>query len=175
MQTDLPIYALQVKTGRERVVERQLSARSIDAYLPVFQVKSQWADRVKILDRPLFPGYLFCPLDLNNRAPALTVTGVIGIVGIGPKPVPVDAAELAAVRRMVEFGKRAEPCDPVEIGEKVEIGAGPLKGMTGLLKQIRGEHRLVVSISLLNRFVSVEIDRSQVLRVGRGAALPCLS
>jgi transcription antitermination factor NusG len=75
---------------------------------------------------PLFPGYLFCRLDMNRRLPVLITPGVMHIVGIGKAPHPVEENEIRALQAIVLLGLQTEPRSYLNIGEKVRIEVGPL-------------------------------------------------
>jgi transcription antitermination factor NusG len=153
-----PYYAIQVRIRRERLVCHSLNQRGFHPYLPVYESRRQWADRVRTVEVPLFPGYLFCPLDIHNRLPLLSVPGVTGIVGAGKTPIPVEPNELEAIRIMIATGVAVEACMPLTIGRKVKIQKGPLAGVEGVIIERRGHQRLVVTVSLLNRSVSAVVD-----------------
>jgi transcription antitermination factor NusG len=88
-------------------------------------------------------------------------------VGFGRTPAPVDREEIAAVERIVATGAPGESCPLLRVGEKVEITSGPLTGLTGFLKEIKGDRRLVVGVSLLQRSLAVELRPSWLV------AVPC--
>jgi len=110
------------------------------------------------VERPLFPGYVFGHFDINHRCRILKIPGVLHILGIGRVPIPVDAAELAAVRAMSESGEGVEPCLFIKEGRKFSITKGPLRGLQGFVIDVKKNCRLAVSITLLQRSVSAEID-----------------
>jgi transcription antitermination factor NusG len=173
--TALPWYALQVGPRFEKQIASTLLNKGYEGFLPLYRHRSRWSDRMKEVQLPLFSGYLFCRLDLNNRLPVLVTPGVMHIVGIGKTPHPVEEEEIASLQSIVVSGLRAEPRSYLNIGERVRIDIGPLAGMEGILVALKGSARLVVSVSLLQRSVSVEIDESWVvpvdpLRALRGAA-----
>jgi transcription antitermination factor NusG len=111
---------------------------------------------------PLFPGYVFSHFDVHRRLPILTIPGVINIVGAGRSPVAVDEAELDAIRSLVASGRPVTPWPFLQIGDRVLIERGALQGIEGILVQTRSRSRLVVSVGLLQRSVSVEIDDDAV-------------
>jgi transcription antitermination factor NusG len=157
-----PQYALQVRYRYERQVEQSLRVRGFAPFLPVFKSRRRWSDRITEIETPLFPGYVFCSMDLGNRMPVLSTPGVVGIVAAGKQPLPVDPYELEAVRAMIVRGIDVQPCFATP-GQKVRIGTGPLKGIEGSLLQVRGKNRLVVRISILNRSISAIIDGSEAV------------
>jgi len=158
-------YALHVKPRFESLVEAQLNGKGYEVFLPTYESKRRWSDRIKTLECPLFPGYVFCRFDLNLRLPILVTPGVNSIIGVGKTPTPVDAEEISAIRNIVQSGIAALPCDYIREGETVRVESGPLEGLVGIVQRSRNSERLVVSLTLLMRSVSVEIDRSWVKRV----------
>ncbi len=95
---------------------------------------------------------------MNDRLPILIVPGVVHIVGFGNRPVPVDESELESVRILLKAGLPIRPDEPYTIGQRISIQKGPLAGAEGVITGL-GEQRLVVSISLLQRSVSVVLAR----------------
>jgi transcription antitermination factor NusG len=147
-------YALSTKSNHERAARAALCAHGFDTFLPSLQVRSQWSDRVRMIDRPLFPGYLFaravCP------APFLDCAGVTGILPSALAPLAVPDLEIEAVRRMISspFAVAVE----YVTGDKVTIRSGPLAGVSGVVLRRGGRARLVVAVEILRRAVAVEID-----------------
>lgn len=155
----LPWYAIRVRSNREHIVAVHLRDRGFQEYSPSYTVTSQWADRKKVLGKFLFPGYVFCRIDLSHRLPVLSAPGVVGIVGCGKIPVPIPEPEIDRVRLMVNSGLPVTPWPYLATGDLVLIEKGPLAGVEGILQTVKGKHRIVVSFSLLQRSVSAEIDR----------------
>ena len=155
-------FALQVRTRWESSTAVLLSGKGYQTLLPTYQTKKRWNGRVKQLQSPLFPGYVFCQFDALKRLPILVTPGVIAVVGRGRVPFPVDDVEIAAIQTVVSSGLRAEPWPYLEIGQKIRIESDALSGLEGILINFKGNRRIVVSVSLLRRSVSLEIDRTCV-------------
>jgi transcription antitermination factor NusG len=153
-----PWFALQVRARHEKNVAEMLRGKGYDPFLPLYKCRRQWSDRNKIMELPLFPGYLFCQFDVHNRLRILTTPGVILVLGIAKTPVPIDNAEIDAVRTIVGSGLQSQPWPFLKIGTRVRIEKGSLCGLEGILMGRRGRHRLIVSVTLLQRSVAVEID-----------------
>jgi transcription antitermination factor NusG len=139
-----------------------LRLRGYAEFLPIYRKRSRWSDRVKDVDLPLFPGYVFGKFDVRHRLPILAIPGVLSIVGVGRHPEPVKESELNAIRRLIESGLPVMPWPFLQAGDLVLIEKGALAGLEGLLIQFKGQCRVVVSLGLLQRSVSVEIDRTMV-------------
>jgi transcription antitermination factor NusG len=165
-----PWYAIRVRSNREHIVAVHLRDRGFQEYSPSYTVTSQWADRKKIIDKFLFPGYVFCRLDTSHRLPVLSAPGVVGIVGCGKIPVPIPECEMDRVRAMMNSGLPVMPWPYLATGDFVLIEKGPLAGVEGILQSVKGKHRIVVSFSLLQRSVSAEIDRVWVRPLNKSTA-----
>src|SRR4051794_12922205 len=94
-------YGVRVRPKGEGRASNELSARGFEAFLPTQRVRRRWSDRVKTLEVPVFPGYLFCRFRPEERGKVLNTPAVIQIVGIGATPVPVCDTEIAALQTMV--------------------------------------------------------------------------
>lgn len=148
-------YALRVKSNRERVTSAALRGKGYEVFLPEFR---RGGSRT---GTPLFPGYLFCRFDVHNRLPIVSLPGVVHIVGLGRTPVPVDEDELESLRIVVEAGLPVAPEPTLAVGQSIRIARGPLAGAGGVVVGL-GQERLVVAVSLLQRAVSVELDRNWI-------------
>jgi transcription antitermination factor NusG len=173
-------YALQVRPRCEERVRRHLQGKGYEVFLPTYECRRRWSDRVKSLVLPLFPSYIFSRFDVEKRLPILITPGVDSIVGAGKSPIPVDQKEISAIRSVMNSGIASQPWPYLETGDVVEVDNGPLEGLSGIVLRDKGSDRLVISVTLLRRSVSVEIDRHRVRPVEsahrRGAlsAMPLL-
>jgi len=158
-------FALYVKVRRERVTADALHGRDFEEFLPLFRTRRHWSDRIKEIEVPLFPRYLFCRFNVQDRLRVITTPGVEHIVGMGKIPASVPDAEVAALEAVMKSGATAQPWPFLETGQWVRIEAGTLAGLEGILLDFRGKRRLVISVTLLQRSVAVEIDRLDVTPV----------
>ncbi|PYV42583.1 MAG: NusG-like protein [Acidobacteria bacterium] len=159
----LPWFALRVRARSAKTTATLLGHKGYEWFLPLYKSKRRWSDRVKELELPLFPGYLFCRLDLDNRLPVLQTPGVVNIVGIGKTPIPLEDEEISAIQCIVKSGLSAQPWPFLQLGQQVRIDRGPLSGLEGIVVHLKSQHRLVVSIKLLERSVAVEIEAGWVM------------
>jgi transcription antitermination factor NusG len=152
-------YALQVVTKKETQVASALSQKGYECFLPVYKKRSVWSDRNKTLSVPLFSGYVFSRFNVQRRMPILVTPNVRAVIGNGKVPVPVAEDDLNAIRVALQNGLPIEPYDNLQNGDVVLVTKGPLAGIEGSFVQYRGTSRLVLSVSLINRAVAVEMDR----------------
>jgi len=157
-----PWFALQVRNRYENIVSAHLDGKGFEWFLPLYKSRRRWSDRFKEIELPLFPGYVFCRLNAMNRFPILMIPGVHQIVGLGKTPVPIDESEIAAIQAAVKSGLSTEPWQFLRIGQRVRIEQGPLYGLEGILLGFRGQHRLVLSVTLLQRSIAVQLEDAWV-------------
>jgi transcription antitermination factor NusG len=158
-----PWYAIRVQAKFENVASAALRQKGFEEFLPLYRAKRFWSDRVKELDLPLFPGYLFCRLDISERLlPVVTTPGVLGIVSAGRNPLSISDQEIALVQAVVRSGLPTTPWPALSAGSLVLIEHGPLAGVEGLVLDADKKCRLIVSVSMLQRSVAVEIQREWV-------------
>ena len=159
---NLSWFAVRVRSNFERIAVTHLRHRGYEEFAPSHKTERHWSDRTKEIDQLLFPGYVFCRFNPQNRLPILTAPGVVDVVGWGKVPAPIPDEEIERVRKMVESGLLVSPWPYLELGQAVLIEHGPLAGMEGILAEVKGRCRLVVSINLLKRSISAEVERSCV-------------
>jgi transcription antitermination factor NusG len=157
-----PWFAILVRTSKEKTASLLLENTGYECFVPTSKYIRRWSDRIKEVEVPLFPGYFFCRMNPHNRLPVLMTPGVIQIVGVGKTPIPVEEEEMAAIRRVGKSGLPTMPWPYLEVGHVVRIEEGPLNGLTGIVLKIKSGLKLVLSVSLLQRSVAVEIDRTWV-------------
>ena len=161
-KSELPWFALQVRTRHETAIAGFLEAKGYERFVPLYKFKKRWSDRIKVMEAPLFPGYLFCRFDPQLRLPILKTPGVIQIVGYNRIPTAIDELEIKAIQTLVASGLQTPPWPFLAVGERVRIESGSLRGLDGIVVKMKENHRLVVSITLLRRSVAVEIDSALV-------------
>lgn len=157
-----PWYGIRTRSNRERIAASVLDDRGYEPFLPVYRVRRCWSDRIVTTELPLFQGYVFCRFDHKQRLPILTTPGVVSILGFGDQPPPILNEENEAVRAIVDSGIAAEPAPFLREGQRIRVTHGPLKSLEGTLVRKKSSWRLVISIELLHRSVSVEVDPSHI-------------
>jgi transcription termination/antitermination protein NusG len=157
-------YALYTRSRFEKRLLSELSDRSIEVFLPMREVLSRWKDRRKRVWFPLFPGYIFVHhIDTpENRFRVLNIPGAVRFVGNRGFAEPVPDRQIESVRRFLESELSLDPYPYIQVGQRVEVTAGPLKGIQGILIKKKGRFRFVIQVDLIRQAVSVEIDASDV-------------
>ena len=157
-----PWYAVQTRTTHEKRVASLLDYQQYEYFLPLHKARRRWSDRIKEMELPLFPGYVFCRFDVHARGPILKTPSVLGIAGIAGKPIPLEDHEIAAIQRIHRSGLGVSPHPFLRAGQRVRLEGGSMDGLEGIIEDTGRRNRLIVSVSLLQRSVAVEIDSAWV-------------
>lgn len=157
-------YALYTRSRFEKKMLSELTDRGIEVFLPMREILSRWKDRKKKIWIPLFPGYIFVNhVDTpENRFRVLNIRGAVRFVTLEGHAAPIPEAQIEYVRRFLESSIAIDPYPYLQAGSRVEVIAGPLKGIQGILVEKRGRFRFVIQVDLIRQAVSVEIDASDV-------------
>lgn len=163
-------FAIRIRTRLATAVAAALQQKGYEVFLPLYQARKQWSDRLKVRFLPLFPGYLFCRFSPASRLlPILTTPGVIQIVSVDRKPCPVGDNEIQAIQSIIGSGLAALPWPFLQKGVRVRIDKGPLCGLSGIVLNASKGFRLVVSVPLLQRSVAVEMERDWIFPINQAA------
>ena len=158
-------YCIHTRSRHEEAVYQRLSDKKFQAFLPKLEVWSKRKDRRKKIQKALFPGYLFVQETLNPRLglEILKTPGVVKILGNEEGPVPVPDAQIESVKKILNGNAAVSPFPYLKEGQRVRVVDGPLKGCEGFLIKIKEEkEKLVISLDLLRRSVSVEIESASI-------------
>jgi transcriptional antiterminator NusG len=160
MEVCLPWFAIYVKARHEKSIAIALEGKKHEAFVPIYRRLRKGSRQ---FDLPLFPGYVFCKLELSNTLPVLTTPGVFAIVGNGRSPQSIPEEEIGFVRQMVRSGLYPCPWPYLAApGDQILLTAGPLRGLSGVIVDASNEKWLVVSVHLLRRSIAVKVDRDSV-------------
>ncbi len=157
--TDKHWYAAYTHSRAEKKVARELEKQGIEHYLPLIKTLKQWTDRKKKVEEPLIRSYIFVHITEKEYMDVLHTAGVMTIVRFSGKPVAIPDWQIENLKILLGTSL------PITVenhefvaGEEVRITRGTLEGLRGIIQQIRGEHKLVISIDALHYHLTVDID-----------------
>jgi transcription antitermination factor NusG len=165
-------YAIRVRSNFEHATARFLDSHEYQVFVPTYRERREWSDRVKEIDAPLFSGYVFCRMDIHCRQMVVRAPGFLNIVSAGSEFLPVEESQIEAVRKIVNSPVFRTPWPYLAVGEKVVISRGPLAGVEGILVEKKNEHRLIVSVHLLQRSIAAEVSLDWVKPLKPGFRIP---
>jgi transcription antitermination factor NusG len=162
-ETGAPVwFALAVKPRHDKAVAKTLETKGFQTFLPVYTKRQEYASRRKNSELPLFPGYVFCRFNALRRLPILTTPGVTQILGVGNMPIPISETEITSLQIAIKAQLLVQPFPFLQVGRRVRIHKGVLAGVEGIVMGSKQCLRLVLSVTLLQRSVLLEIDRDHV-------------
>ena len=150
--------AIYTKSRHEKKADEQLRKKGIESYLPLVKRRQQWKDRKKWVWMPLFRSYLFVRVHLNETLYVLQTYGVHHIVRFNNQYAVIPEEQIDSIRRVLEGGYIPDSHDYFEIGQEVEIIAGPLRGIRGVLSRKGRGSKFVLRIDGIQQAIAVQID-----------------
>jgi transcription antitermination factor NusG len=164
-------FALHTSSCQEKSLARHLAVRDIEFFLPLYTRVNRWKNGLRVfVERPLFPGYVFVKINKREKVRVLELPGAHSLVSAGHEPVALPTREIEAIREAACF-LRAEPHPYLNIGDRVRVRTGPLEGMTGIIVRKKAGYRLVISLELIMRSVSVEVDEQNLETVDQPSSV----
>jgi transcription antitermination factor NusG len=155
-------FAIAVKPRFDKSVAKALEGKGFETLVPLYKKQHRYAGRSKESELPLFPGYVFSRFHVRVRLPILTTPGVTQILGNGNRPIPLSETEIASLKTAIEARVLLQPFPFLQVGQRVRIDEGALAGVVGIVIRLKQPLRLVLSVTLLQRSVLLEIDGHQV-------------
>jgi transcription antitermination factor NusG len=157
-------FAAYVKSRHESRVAERLAARSVETFLPQYKTQRSWTDRKVELELPLFSGYIFVHIPIEDRLCVLEAPGVLYLVGAG-RPEPLEDAEIEQLKMALIDGRDPRPQAFIKAGDRVVITRGRLEGYEGFLLREKNKSRVVLQLDLIRSAMSVEVDADAIAPV----------
>ena len=158
-------YALRTRSRHEKQVRDRLASQGVERLLPTLIRISQWKDRKKAIEVPLFSGYCFAQFIWQDKLSVLKIPGVVQIVGGQNAPEPVQDEEIDALKKLMVSTLSYDAHPYLHEGMAVEVIRGPLEGIRGVLLRKERRYRLVISVHLIKQAAAVEIDAADVVPI----------
>ncbi|GAB1360195.1 UpxY family transcription antiterminator [Porphyromonadaceae bacterium] len=146
-------YALYTTPRAEKKVAERLKGEGVECFLPLHKSRRKWADRVKVVELPLFSSYVFVRCNQAELYPLKLIPGVVTVVKNGENYTMVRESEIKAIR---EFLEKAENHRIVE-GDEVMVVLGSFKNVSGKVKMV-GKHHIVLTIDSIGVTVCAQLD-----------------
>jgi transcription antitermination factor NusG len=158
----VPWFVAYSRPRHEKHIAHQLQERGVSSFVPLYTSVRRWKDRRKRLELPLFPGYVFVQIELRSKLELLRLPGIVDFIRFQGQPVPVPSREIETLRRSLGAAALLSPHPYLQAGRKVRIRQGALDGVEGIFVRRRGQTRVVLSVSLIQRSVAIEIEEANV-------------
>lgn len=162
-------YAGYTASRHEKRVAEHFAQRGVEHFLPLYETIHRWNNGRHRVQLPLFPGYIFVRIALQDRLRVIEVPGFVRLVGFNSLPCPLPEGDINRMKEALNKGVLAEPYPYLTVGTRVEIRNGPMQGMTGILLRRQNKCRVVISVDLIMRSMAVEVEASDVVPIQKSA------
>jgi transcriptional antiterminator RfaH len=167
METQSFWNVIYTKSRQEKVVAERLEAAGYEIYLPLVRVMSQWSDRKKLVDKPLFNSYVFVK-NISDIERIKTYKGVVGLLKYNSKPAKVHQHEIETLKSIIKHGYDvSDLADPSGLmkGSKVMVMGGPLKGSIGELYENPESEWFIINFENIGNSIKVKIPAKLLKRI----------
>ncbi|MCD4743677.1 MAG: UpxY family transcription antiterminator, partial [Desulfobacteraceae bacterium] len=162
-------FALLTKSNFENVVCERILQKNIEIFLPKIKTKSRQKNKTTMIDRPLFPGYLFVKSspDPQTYLKILQTPGAVRLLGNKDNPVPVPATQIESLRILTKSDADIITGDSIKLtkGTPVMIMEGPMAGIKGIFIKYKGTQRVIIDIDSLQQFAGIEVNKESIEKV----------
>ncbi len=149
-----------IASRQEKKVAVRLAQEGIEYFLPLYQKLSQWSDRKKWVELPLFNGYLFVKPTTLQRDKVLSLQGVVAFVRYNKEDAIVKQTEIEIIKQVLESGYALESYTKPEdftVGDEVLITEGALIGHKGEILRHNNKEYFLVSFETLGQSIKIEL------------------
>jgi len=149
--------AVYTKSRHEKVVIQELEKKNIEGYCPMFKERRQWSDRKRWVEFPFFRSYVFAKIELKNSIYVLEAMGVHHIIKFQGNISIIPNEIIQNIKSMIDGGFKVEQVEYFVKGDEVMVVEGPLKGIEGIVVNIKNENKLVLKVSAIQQAIAVQI------------------
>jgi transcription antitermination factor NusG len=155
-------HVLVTKGNHTKKVNTQLLKKNIETYLPLITRIRKWCDRKRAVEQPIFGNYVFVHVAPKQRLMALQTKGCARYVNFGSGPAVIKDEEINNMKNIFNVAKDLEIVEYVKKGDVVEIIRGPLRGVTGVVEQYKGKHRILISVEAINHSIAFDVNPADI-------------
>jgi transcription antitermination factor NusG len=156
-------YIFYTRSRSEKKVFELLTKKNIEAYLPLIKTTSQWSDRKKKIEIPLFRSYIFIRLPEFKISEVIQWTpGLVSTIKESGLNSYLKQEEIDRIKKLISTGAEIETGSNVSFfaGDKIIISSGPLKGLEGEVVQIENKNYFILRITQLNQCIKVQLSKN---------------
>ena len=155
-------YVLYTKPRNEKKVAERLSAAGYNVYCPLHKVRRQWSDRMKVVEEPLFKGYLFIQVQDKRRDEVFNYSGAVRYLFWLRRPAIVSESEICTIQKWLgQYDHSDIDISKILPGDYVRITTGPFTGEQAILLD-KTNKKAVVQLKELGLQLSLSLSNSDL-------------
>lgn len=150
----------------EKKVLSHLEKNRITVYLPVIKKLKQWSDRKKWVEEPLFRSYIFVRISEKEYLSVLNTPGIVRYITFSGKAAVIPDHQIETLKRLLANEQDLELVDEkFSMGDKIEVTAGPLMGLTGELVEYQSKRKVLIRIDHIDQSILINISAAYLKAV----------
>jgi transcription antitermination factor NusG len=157
--------AAYTRSRHEHKVAQQLGQKNLEHLLPTYARLTHWSDRIKRIETPLFPGYIFVHICEAERLPVLETAGIVHLLSTAGEPTVLSEEDISRLRSCCGKDGEIEPYPYLRIGRRVRVTHGPFSGWEGTLLEKQNSRRLVVTVEQIRKSIAINIHSADVVPI----------
>jgi transcription antitermination factor NusG len=158
-------FAVYTKPRNEKKVYTRLTEKGIETFLPLQKRLKQWSDRKKIVEEPLFNSYIFVRIEQKDYYEVLNTVGVVRYVTFGGKAATIPERQIEQVKQLLIQDIEIETvAQTFEMGAKVEVKFGGLKGIVGEIVEHSGKKKVLLKIDHISHSLLVSLPVGYIVK-----------
>lgn len=148
-------YIIYTAPRAEKRVAERLEDEGLEVFLPLHKTPRRWSDRIKLVEVPLFPSYVFIHARKNQLYDLLKIPGVAHFLHFGGEPATLNLKEIKAIKEFLSYAEGRET--KIEVQDEVKIAAGPMINKEGKVLKITKKY-VLLRVNKLGYSVQVDLD-----------------
>jgi transcription antitermination factor NusG len=161
--TELTWFVCHTKPRCEKKFAALMAAEKIEHYLPLVQSVRRYAQQTKKFTKPLFPGYVFAQVPLEQKSRIYQQDLLARAITV--QDLATFLRQLGEVKAIVASGFELSVMPLLTKGRRVKIVGGPLHGLEGFVDDPSNPQGIVLSVDVLQQglLVKVPVESLQAL------------
>ena len=156
-------YVLYTKPRHEKKLAERLQSEGWKVYCPLKKTTKQWSDRKKVVEEALFPSFIFIQCQEQDRDQVFVHASAVRYLCWLRRPALVRSEGIESIRHwMAEVNHESIAVVTIPVSSKVRLGAGPLMGRLGKIKEHRG-NQVIIMFNQLGIQVRVKAHETPLL------------
>lgn len=159
-------HAIYTKSRAEKKVQQAMIDAGFEVYLPLQKVSRKWSDRIKTIEVPLIPSYIFVHVNEAEYYNVLSITGAVAYVTFEGKAAKIPVEQLDMIRLSIENKMPIEAHQGrLRPGQKVKVVAGPFVGKEGTVTTEANKTAFVINLPSIGSFFTVTINAKDIVEL----------
>lgn len=161
-------YVLITRSRHEKKSAQLLTSKGFEVYLPLQKVMRQWSDRKKLVDVPLFSGYIFIHYDETRRQEILNIPGIVRFVRYDKHDAIIPESQIRAIHMAIDENIEMDVTDlSYKEGEEIRIVSGPFRGFFGKIVHYNSKKKIMISIDIIGKSIMIETGKTRIEKTSK--------